>query len=282
VRELSSLAGHTVIPPSESLHHVGLTYSDIFQDLMQWFVSEKPDENNNARIVFIRGVDFPAAGQAGYGMVPATFIGTRALRIFDSQYIFLPLIYTAATDLDFRATTVQERKYVAERDTKAGDNPPTKSQVLIDGKEIEWKGNDLSDFHFWTPDFPLTRPNIQYGRLLCDYFDIPFAAPGTRFVSAEGYCILFKFNPPPAKKEEMHTVIFEARGVPGGPGGQYTSKGVYTITVTPSIKGIQSSTPRTLGVTEIFKASMRSVIEKERKDGRLGEGEYTKLISDLQ
>ena len=104
---------------------------------MQWLVTENPDDHNDAEVVFLRGMDFPEPEETmTYTSHPAMMIGARSLNIMDVQYLFLPVIFSCATDVDDQALTVQERNYIAWRDTREGDSPPSAEQIKIDGNAI--------------------------------------------------------------------------------------------------------------------------------------------------
>jgi hypothetical protein len=272
---------YNVILPADSFKEVHRTYQDLAEACMQWLVSENPDDHNNAEVIFCRGCDFPESGQKiGYPSYPAMMVGDRALNILNTQYLFLPVVFTTATDIEDRAGTVQERSYVAWRDTMVGDSPPLAKQILIDGKPIDLPNQkqDLSDFLVYTRDFTLNIPNAPYGKSLRDYFDIPMTTPGNRQAMIGGYFVLFRFEQPGTQ----HTLAFEARGVLG-PRGQYFASGLYTINVLKADAGntFGSQDMRSKEISKSFKDMMRARIEYKKETGQLGDSEYKKLTAAL-
>jgi hypothetical protein len=277
------VTGYDVILPQDSLKKAGRSYQDLAEANMQWLVSENPDDHNDAEVVFLRGMDFPGADEnITYSFHPATMVGDRSLNIMDIQYLFLPVVFTCATDIDDRAMSVQERNYLAWRDTREGDSPPSVDQVRIDGKSVNLGARklDLSDFLVYTRDFTLRVPTVPYGKSLKDFFDIPMAEPGDRQASIGGYFILFKFKS--HVSPEIHTLSFEAQGV-RGPKGLYLASGLYTINVSPTTNRIFTTGGiRPHGIGDSFKDRMRALIKERNRTGRIGANEYGELVKNLK
>ena len=172
------LTDHEVILPAECYNKIGRTYQDLMESYAQWLVSDNPDDHNNGDVVFLRGIDFPDIPEKlGYSGQPIMKVGTRALNISDDQYLFRPIICTIANDIDDGKKSVQDRYFSVWQDTIHGDNPPGLNQLLIDGKRLDVRAEDLSDFLTYSRDFTLQVPNVPYGRSLKDYLDTPIS-PG--------------------------------------------------------------------------------------------------------
>ena len=171
------MANYEVIKPEESQRHVGRSYQDLIESWAQWIVSDNLDAHNYGNVIFLRGMDFPPSPERiGYSGQPAMMIGTRSLSIVaKNQYLFLPVICTFVNEIDDHAKTIQEQSYLIWRDTREGDNPPSKNQILIDGEPLNIAGPDLSGFLTWSRGFTLHVPDVPYGRSLKDYLDIPIS-----------------------------------------------------------------------------------------------------------
>ena len=283
------MTGYEVIHPSLSRQTVFRRYEDLAEAHIQWLISENPDQHNNSLVVFCRSCDFPEKDQGfGYPSQTAVMVGSHALNIIDSQYVFLPIIFTCATDREHHAPNVQDRNFIAWRDTLEGDYPPVIEQILIDDAPINLgsaadgkRRTDLTDFLVYTRDFTIHVPNVAYGKSLKDYLDIPMSAPGDRQAVTVGFFVLFKFNK--HTTVESHVLKWEIRGVTS-PQFEYVAKGVYTINVSPSFleeKTIieEKKNMRRLGISSVFTDTLDSLLESKKKKGLISVREYEMLKS---
>jgi hypothetical protein len=278
------MVDYEVIRPEESQRLIGRSYQDLIESWAQWFISDNLDAHNYGDIIFLRGFDFPPSPeQIGYrGPQPAMMIGDRALSIGEDQYLFFPVICTMVNEIDDHAKTIQERSYLIWRDTREGDNPPSTSQILIDGESLHIKKKqedknekqeaDLSGFLTWSRDFTLHVPDVPYGRSLKDYLDTPISTTGDLQAMIGGYAILFRFT---EAEPKTHSLIFHARGIQGQ-SGQYYSSGVYTIHVSsPPTSRLSATLPQKLSKTVMQK--MLHVLENRKEKKELSDDEYNDL-----
>jgi hypothetical protein len=271
-----TLTDYDVIGPRDSFAKIGRTYQDLMEAYAQWLLSDSPDDHNNGDVVFLRGVDFPETPERlGYNGQPVMKVGNRALNIYDGQYLFRPVICTIMNDIDDGKKTVQDRYFSVWRDTLQGDNPPSTSQIRIDGEKISLGGpTDLSDFLTYSRDFTLHVPTVPYGRSLKDYLDTPIT-PGRSQAVIGGYCILFKFKS--HRKPESHTILFEGRGVQG-PQGQYVSSGLYQVNVSPSPPKPTSRDPESrLVLSPDVTTKMIGILKKRELARDLEDGDSRRL-----
>lgn len=271
------MVGYKVISPTQSHSEIRRTYEDLAEAHMQWLISENPDDHNNSQVVFCRSCDFPQADQGlGYPSQTAVMVGDRSLNILDSQYIFMPIIFTCATDREHNAPNVQDRSQIAWRDTMEGDYPPGQQQILIDGNSLELDGSKMMDFLICTRDFTLRVPNVAYGRSLKDFLDIPMSAPGDRQAITVGFFLLFKFQPH-ISGPETHSLKWEAFGV-DSPQSRYTAHGAYTINVSPSVSGFMKQKERVVkGISSVFTERLDALLESRKQKGQISSTEYDKL-----
>lgn len=229
------LEGVKVIDPGEPGY--GQYYPSYCQQWMEWLVSNNPESNNYGPVYFLHCVppcqqENNSQGHGSYGAQPIVRIGTQAISINAGDYVFLPIITSAAETIDNGVPDdpTMLLNYV-RMELEAGDNPPDPDQAtILDATDFDPNNvhkehivKDLNRFLVITDVFPLDVPQSQPGsRLLRTCFDVPINTVGVRNCRVGGYWILMQFTEP----EKKYYISSSSRGR-----GSYQSGMLYEIDV---------------------------------------------------
>ena len=211
------MEGLQVIGPGEPGH--GQYYPSYCRQWIEWLVSNNPESNNYGPVFFLHCV--PPCQQenssqivSSYGTRPIVRIGTQAISIKAGNYVFLPIITSAAETIDNGVpdNPATLLNYV-RADLEAGDNPPAPNQAtIVDATDIDPDTpnpktrmvpivpGQLDRHCIITDVFPLDVPPAQPGsKLLRTCFDVPINTVGVRNCCLGGYWILMQFTIPGKK-----------------------------------------------------------------------------------
>jgi hypothetical protein len=192
----------------------GKNYSDWICDWFNWFLSADADKRNAGPVVHLRSKGHPvdhsetkdraeATGEAPafssdpnypkkYVNDPVIKIESDRLQIFDDQAVLVPII----TSYEFGGA-YKDWGYMQDFTgliIDNGDNPPGKNQLEINGNDVELPtGLETKDFRFVTPIFTAVVPDVEYGRSVKDYLDVP-VAPGNYPAMVDGYFVMLRFD----------------------------------------------------------------------------------------
>lgn len=232
---------YTVVSPEEIYR--GKTYSDFVADWFNWFISADADKHNSGPVVFLRSLspssnsitdtssenadqntspeyeDDPSRPRI-YLNNPNLRVGGNRLQIHADQAVLVPVI--VAFDLALRP--YYDFGFMQDsigRTIDYGDNPPGPDQLTINNINVE--GINMADFRIQTSIFTAVVPDVEHGRSLKDFLEIP-APPGPHPAMVEGYFVLLRFEP------GQYYVHAWASG-PREPRGPYFSQLMYQIEV---------------------------------------------------
>ena len=266
------LDGVKVIDPGEPGH--GQYYPSYCQQWLEWLVSNNPESNNYGPVYFVHCVspclhENSSHGNSSYGTQPVVRIGMQAISINAGNYVFLPIITSAAETIDNgvpdNPTTLLN--YV-RMELEAGDNPPDPDQATIvdatnfnsnkDRMEPIVTGN-LDRYLVITDVFPLDVPPAQPGsRLLRTCFDVPINTVGVRNCRVGGYWILMRFTEP----EKKYYICSSSKGR-----GSYQTGMLYEI----DVSGFKKDELRKVKKDGRGRTNdqIKMIVKQLRKDGQL-------------
>jgi hypothetical protein len=265
------------------LNYRGKNYGDWICDWFNWFLSADSDKRNAGPVVHLRSKGPPvedlsdtkdrkeAIGEASgfssdpnypkkYHNDPVIKIESDRLQIFNDQAVLVPIIVSyefggAYKDWgymqDFTGLIIDN-----------GDNPPGKNQLEISGNDVELPtGLEIKDFRVVTPIFTAVVPDVEYGRSVKDYLDVP-VAPGNYPAMVDGYFVMLRFD---IGKYWVHSFA----SAPREAAGPYFSELLYEIEVMkrPPRDGVITVEPpaRNRGV-------FQRILHKKEESGELEKG----------
>ena len=201
------------------LTHRGKSYSEWVSDWFNWFISADADIRNTGPVVFLRSMGLPKEGdllESGTGRTSvdnstvsnldpnypkkyfsgANFrIGGDRLQITVDQAVLVPVIMA----YEFGGPPYKDWGYLQDftgLTIDHGDDPPDNHQLTIDYEDIVFPdGIGMEDFRIATPIFTAIIPEVEYGRSVKDFLQIP-ATSGSYPVMVEGYFVMLKFRSP--------------------------------------------------------------------------------------
>ena len=218
-------------------------------------------------------------GNSSYGIQPVVRIGMQAISINPGNYVFLPIITSAAETIDNgvpdNPTTLLN--YV-RMDLEAGDNPPDPDQAtIIDATNFSPKEQmnthmepivkEFDRFLVITDVFPLDVPPAQPGsRLLRTCFDVPINTVGVRNCRVGGYWILMRFTEP----EKKYYIRSSSRGR-----GSYQAGMLYEIDVSGFKKDDSRNVKRDgRGRTN---DQIKMIVKQLRKEGQIDQNDEANI-----
>lgn len=216
--DLREKRSYWVVDPR--LNYRGRNYGEWVCDWFNWFLSADADNRNSGPVVHLRSKGPPAfifdqsltetkRGTVAATDEPSAFssdpnypkkytndavirIGSDKLQIFENQAVLVPIIiaYEFAGDYkdwgylqDFTGLTIDN-----------GDDPPAEEQLTIDDNNIVLPEElALQDFRIVTPVFTAVVPDVEYGRSIKDYLEVP-VAPGAHPAMVDGYFVMLRFS----------------------------------------------------------------------------------------
>jgi hypothetical protein len=199
------------------LNYRGRNYGEWVCDWFNWFISADADIRNSGPVVHLRSKGPPAdegitetkGRTVATSDEPSTFgsdpnypkkyvndalikIGSDRLQIFEDQAVLVPIItaYEIAGGYkdwgylqDFVGLIIDN-----------GDNPPANEQLTIDDNDIVLPDElKLDDFRIVTPVFTAVVPDVEYGRSIKDYLEVP-VIPGNYPAMVDGYFVMLRFT----------------------------------------------------------------------------------------
>jgi hypothetical protein len=215
-------AGYKISDPSKL--QFGKSYSEWVCDWFNWFISVDADSRNSGPVVFLRSYGLPdtssvgseldATGQGSELNVPPNMmsmqsnysgmhlnlpnirIGDNRLRIFDDQFVLVPIInsywvkYDPSVNEDWG--TMEEYTSIA---INYGEEPPHKTQLTINDVPVDLgAAQDLRDFRINTSVFTAVVPDTDPGRSVKDFLGHPMPA-GNYPALVQGYFVMISFEP---------------------------------------------------------------------------------------
>jgi len=224
----SNKLNYTVIPPRESFKNK--SYTEWVQDWSSWFHQTNPDRNNNGDVVFLRSMPLV---EGNYGSEANVMVGNESLEISADQRLLVPII--TSNYVADGAETSEWLYGMVRSQILAGDCPPLKEQLRIDGEPIDdgnAKENDLKTYEVETPVFLISIPDSSAGKSLKDQMEAPFQSPGFFPSVTRGYFVMLELQP----NEEYYIECY-ATGATTALGPYYASFLYHVIVNEPSQKG---------------------------------------------
>jgi hypothetical protein len=281
--DLREKRSYWVVDPR--LNYRGRNYGEWVCDWFNWFLSADADNRNSGPVVNLRSKGPPAdqsLAKTNGGTVAATDepsafssdpnypkkyindavirIGSDKLQIFEDQAVLVPIIiaYEFAGDYkdwgylqDFTGLTIDN-----------GDNPPAEQQLTIDDNNIVLPEElGLQDFRIVTPVFTAVVPDVEYGRSIKDFLEVP-VAPGAHPAMVDGYFVMLRFS-------TGTYMIHSWASAPREATGPYFSELLYEIEVLekPRARG-----PITMKHPARNQGLLQRIIHKKQGSGELEKG----------
>jgi hypothetical protein len=268
------------------LNYRGRNYGEWVCDWFNWFISADADNRNSGPVVHLRSKGPPADESStetkGRAMAstdePSTFasdpnypkkyvndalikIGSDRLQIFEDQAVLVPIItaYEIAGGYkdwgylqDFVGLTIDN-----------GDNPPANEQLTIDDEGIVLPSElELDDFRIVTPIFTAVIPDVEYGRSIKDYLEVP-VAPGNYPAMVDGYFVILRFS-------TGTYVIHSWASAPREATGPYFSELLYEIEVLERPTRARGSI--TMKHPARNQGLLRKIMHKKEESGEISTG----------
>jgi hypothetical protein len=257
---------YDVIDPSMSGN--GLFYPSYCEEWLTWLVSNNPESTNYGSVHFLHCVPCQEGQGDGYSNYPIVVrIGPQALNINAGEYIFMPVLTSAAEPVDSGVpdNPTALLNYV-RMDLEQGDNPPDPSQARIIDASPGIKGSlnpivpDLTPYFVISDVFPLYVPPAQPGaRLLRNCFDVPINTEGVRNCRVGGWWLLIRFK----TANKVYFIHSFSRGR-----GQYLSGMFYQINVLGQSKRVTVGIPTT-PPQDWSKSLVKNLAKNKHKNGEI-------------
>jgi hypothetical protein len=269
------------------LTYRGKSYSEWISDWFNWFISADADIRNSGPVVFLRSMGLPKEGD----MLDSTTrrtpvdnsttpnldpnypkkyfsganirIGGDRLQITEDQAVLVPIIMA----YEFGGSPYPYKDWGYLQDFTGltidhGDDPPNKHQLTIENEDIKFRdGIGMDDFRIVTPIFTAIIPEVEYGRSVKDFLEIP-AISGSYPVMVEGYFVMLKF-----KSHTNSYWIHSWASAPREATGPYFSELIYEIQVFEKRKPHGVITKERPARNE---ALLIRILEEEQKKPKVG------------
>jgi hypothetical protein len=257
----------------------GQYYPSYCEQWMTWIVSNNPEINNYGPVHFLHGMSCQETAQGGgYGVQPVVRIGGQAITIKPGEYVFLPIINSAAETIDSGVpdNPAALLNYV-RADLEEGDNPLDNKQVIIarDPDPADHKASALKDeigkkaVQVLSNVFPLYVPPAQQGAsLLRTCFDTPINTEGVRNCVVGGWWMLIKFT----GTGNTYYIRSFAKGR-----GHYQAAMFYQINVSNQANPARTGVPP----PDWSKSMIESLIKKKKDDGVIDNVQYDSIVKKI-
>lgn len=264
------------------LTYRGKNYSDWISDWFNWFLSADADTRTLGPVVNLRSLGLPKnegnpdlKGQRTSTDDSSTIssdpnypknyvndanirIASDRLQIFEDQAVLVPIIIA----YEFSGTPYKDWGYLQDftgLTIDNGDNPPDTHQLTINNVDIVLSGGiDMSDFRFVTPIFNAVIPDVEYGRSIKDFLEVP-VVPGNYPAMVEGYFVMLRFT---KGTYWIHSWASAPREVTG----PYFSELLYEVEVLPKRPARNVITK---GQPARNEGLLRRIVQQKEKSGEL-------------
>jgi hypothetical protein len=283
--ELDPGGNYRIIDPR--LTYRGKSYSEWVSDWFNWFISADADIRNSGPVVFLRSMGLPKEGDTSDSGAKRTSvdnsatpnldpnypkkyfsganfrIGSDRLQITADQAVLVPIIMA----YEFSGSPYKDWGYLQDftgLTIDNGDDPPNERQLTIDHKKITFPpGIDMKDFRIVTPIFTAIIPEVESGRSVKDFLEIP-ALSGNYPVMVEGYFVMLKFD-----SQGKSYWIHSWASAPREATGPYFSELIYEIQVFPE-RDMRGVITRARPARN--EALLIRILEEEQKKSKAVEG----------